>query len=129
MAKNEPEGAMNTIIGKGTRIEGNMEVSQSLRIDGVFKGSISTTDTLIVGSTGELVDVTIKVKNAIIGGVIKGNIVATNKVTLESTSRLEGDLTAKFLVIEEGAFFSGNCSSGDRGTIPSAGPKMPVKTG
>ncbi|MDP2984556.1 MAG: polymer-forming cytoskeletal protein [Candidatus Latescibacter sp.] len=130
MAKNEPEGAMNTIIGKGTKIEGNMEVAQSLRIDGVFKGSITTTDTLIVGSTGELIDVTIKVKNAVIGGIIKGHLVASNKVTLESTSRLEGDLTAKLLVIEEGALFSGNCASGgDRGEIPSAGPKMPAKIG
>jgi cytoskeletal protein CcmA (bactofilin family) len=130
MAKNEPEGAMNTIIGKGTKIEGSMEVSQSLRIDGVFKGSLSTTDTLIVGSTGELIDVTIKVKNAIIGGIIKGHVAATNKVTLESTSRLQGDLSAKLLVIEEGALFSGNCASGgDRGEIPPAGPKIPVKNG
>ena len=129
MGKNEPEGAMNTIIGKGTRIEGNMEVSQSLRIDGVFKGSISTTDTLIVGSTGELSDVTIKVKNAIIGGSIKGNVTASNKVTLESTSRLDGDLTAKLLVIEEGALFSGNCTSGEKAEVSSSGPKMPAKIG
>lgn len=118
MAKNnEPEGAMNTIIGKGTRIEGSMEVTQSLRIDGAFKGSLTTNDTLIVGSTGELVDVTLKVKNAIIGGIIKGNVSASNKVTLESTSRLEGDLSAKLLIIEEGALFSGNCRSGNH-TVP-----------
>ena len=110
---NEPEGAMNTIIGKGTKIEGTMDVTQSLRIDGSFKGSLNTNDTLIVGSTGELMDVTLKVKNAIIGGMVKGNVTATNKVTLESTSRLEGDLTAKLLIIEEGALFSGNCRSGD----------------
>ena len=124
MARNmEPEGAMNTIIGKGTRIEGNMEVSQSLRIDGSFKGTLSTSDTLIVGSTGELVDVTLKVKNAIIGGVIKGNVLAQNKVTLESTSRLDGDLTAKLLIIEEGALFSGNCRSGDHAGTPSMDDK------
>jgi cytoskeletal protein CcmA (bactofilin family) len=126
MAKNDPEGAMTTIIGKGTKIEGNMEVLQSLRIDGVFKGSIVTTDTLIVGSTGELVEAKIKVKNAIIGGIVKGDIIASNKVTLESTSRLEGNLTAKYLVIQEGAFFSGNCIS-DREEIPSPGAKMPLK--
>jgi cytoskeletal protein CcmA (bactofilin family) len=115
---NEPEGAMNTIIGKGTRIEGTMEVTQSLRIDGSFKGTLSTSDTLIVGSTGELSDVTLKVKNAIIGGVVKGNVNALNKVTLESTSRLEGDLAAKLLIIEEGALFTGNCKSGDRTGVP-----------
>ena len=115
MARNqEPEGAMNTIIGKGTSIEGSMEVTQSIRIDGAFKGSLKATDTLIVGSTGELKEVTVSVKNAIIGGKISGNVTASSKVTLESTSRLEGDLTAKLLVIEEGALFSGNCKSGEQ---------------
>ncbi len=111
---NEPEGVMNTIIGKGTKIEGQMEVTQSIRIDGTFKGSVSATDTLIVGTTGELNDVTVKVKNAIIGGKIKGSVSASNKVTLESTSNLDGDLTAKLLIIEEGALFSGNCRSGEK---------------
>jgi len=127
MAKhNEPEGVMNTIIGKGTKIEGSMEVSQSLRIDGTFKGSLSATDTLIVGTSGELTDVTVKVKNAIIGGKIKGNVAASNKVTLESTSNLEGDLSAKLLVIEEGALFSGNCKSGDKAEqgVPPFGKKI-----
>ena len=127
MARNqEPEGAMNTIVGKGTKIEGNMEVAQSIRIDGVFKGSLTATDTLIVGTTGELSDVTVNVKNAIIGGNIKGNIIASNKVTLETTSRLEGDLTAKLLIIEEGALFSGNCKSGDK--IDSQKPVMTQKS-
>jgi cytoskeletal protein CcmA (bactofilin family) len=108
---------MNTIIGKGTKFEGKLEVAQSLRIDGVFKGTIDASDTLIVGSTGELSDVTINVKNAIIGGKIKGNVNASSKVTLESSSKLEGDLSAKLLVIEEGALFSGNCRSGDRAEI------------
>ena len=115
---NEIEGAMNTIIGKGTRLEGSMEVTQSLRIDGSFKGQIKVADTLIVGTTGELNEVTVTVKNAIIGGNVKGNIVASSKVTLESSSRLEGDLTAKLLVIEEGALFTGNCTSGDNGKPP-----------
>ena len=123
---NEPEGAMNTIVGKGTKIEGSMEVSQSIRIDGVFKGSLKATDTLIVGTSGELNEVSVNVKNAIIGGKISGNVVATSKVTLESTSRLDGDLTAKLLIIEEGALFSGNCKSGDQMSIPS--PSIGKKT-
>lgn len=112
--QNDSEGVMNTIIGKGTKIEGQMEVAQSIRIDGKFKGSVSATDTLIVGTTGEMDDVSVKVKNAVIGGKIRGNVIASNKVTLESSSNLEGDLTAKLLVIEEGALFSGNCRSGEK---------------
>ena len=109
----EPEWAMNTIVGKNTTIIGKMEIAQSIRIDGTFKGSLTATDTLIVGSTGELSDVTIKVKNAIIGGNIKGYISATDRVTLEGTSRVEGDLTARLLTINEGASFFGNCKCGE----------------
>ena len=123
MAKNnEHEGAMNTMIGKDTRVEGSMKVSQSLRIDGFFKGNLSASETLIVGTTGELSEVTINVKNAIVGGKIKGNIIASSKVTLENSSRLDGDLTAKLLIIEEGALFSGNCRSGEQEKISS--PKL-----
>ena len=115
MAKqNQSEGVMNTIIGKGTKIEGQMEVAQSIRIDGSFKGTLTASETLIIGTSGEMNDVTVKVKNAIIGGKIKGKVTALNKVTLESTSTLDGDLTAKLLIIEEGALFSGNCASGDK---------------
>jgi cytoskeletal protein CcmA (bactofilin family) len=81
---------------------------------------------LIVGTTGELSDVTINVKNAIIGGKIKGNITASSKVILESSSRLEGDLTAKLLVIQEGSLFTGKCNSGD-GAV-SQKPQMEQKT-
>ncbi len=80
----EPERAMNNIIGKNTTIDGKMEIAQSIRIDGTFKGSLTATDTLIVGSTGELSDVTIKVKNAIIGGNTKGYITASDRITLVS---------------------------------------------
>jgi len=121
MAKNnDSEGAMNTIIGKGTKVEGKMEVASSVRIDGSFKGELKAIDTLIVGSTGELSDVTVNVKNAIIGGRIKGNVTASSKVTLESSSRLEGDLTAKLLIIEEGALFTGNCKSGEQVISPKS---------
>jgi cytoskeletal protein CcmA (bactofilin family) len=117
---NELEGAMNTIIGKGSKLEGKMTVAQSIRIDGSFKGEINATDTLIVGTTGELTDVSVNVKNAIIGGKIKGNVTASSKVTLESSSRLEGDLTAKLLVIEEGSLFTGNCKSGEQAISQAA---------
>jgi cytoskeletal protein CcmA (bactofilin family) len=119
---------MNTIIGKGTRLEGSMEVAQSLRIDGSFKGQLKASDTLIVGASGELTEVAVQVKNAIIGGKVRGNIVASGKVTLESSSRLEGDLTAKLLIIEEGALFTGNCRTGEesgRGQQPS-GARTPT---
>jgi cytoskeletal protein CcmA (bactofilin family) len=53
-----------------------------------------------------------KVKNAIIGGQLFGNVTAENKIELQSGSHVEGDLKTKRLVIDEGVFFEGNCSMG-----------------
>ena len=59
-----------------------------------------------------MVNASVKVKNAIIGGQLYGNILAENKIELQSGSHVEGDIKTKRLVIDEGVFFEGNCSMG-----------------
>ena len=103
------EEDISTVIGRDTSIDGLIEVGRSIRIDGTFKGRISVADTLIVDKSGKLTHVTVTVKDAIIRGTVTGHFTATNKVTFKSTSRFEGDLTTKLLVIEEGAVFIGKC--------------------
>ena len=100
-------GDLNTLIGKGTTFEGNLSVQHSLRIDGKFVGNIKSTDSIIVGKEG-IIEGEIDVKNAVIGGTVKGKITASGKVTLEATAVLVGKLKATKLVIAEGAVFDGN---------------------
>ena len=109
-------GAMNTIVGKGSAFEGSFQVESSIRVDGVLRGKLTASDTLVVGKEGEVkADVT--VKNAVVGGRFVGTLEASNKVVLESSSSLFGDLKAKLLVVEEGAVFRGKCESGDSDQI------------
>ena len=79
--------------------------------------------------TPYVVRASVKVKNAIIGGQLFGNIVAENKIELQSGSHVEGDIKTKRLVIDEGVFFEGNCSmgSGQRKSPPLAPPKPEEK--
>ena len=107
-------GVMNTIIGKGTVLNGTLKVEQSVRIDGKIKGEVNATETLVVGKTGELQEAKVRVKNAVIGGKLYGTVEASNRIILENQSVLLGDIKARLLVIEEGATFSGNCDSGDQ---------------
>jgi len=93
-------------IGGGTSVEGNIETKGSLRIDGKVKGTVKSGDTLTVGSNGEIIG-EVFVKNAIIGGRIEGNVVVEEKLILESTSYLNGNLRSNKLIIDEGAYFSG----------------------
>ncbi|NIR51389.1 polymer-forming cytoskeletal protein [candidate division KSB1 bacterium] len=102
-------GNLNTIIGKGSSFDGNLKVQSTLRVDGKVKGNITTSESLIVGKEGNI-DGEISVRNAIIGGKLKGKLNATGKVVLEANSMFRGELKTSKLVIDEGAVFEGNCS-------------------
>ena len=112
----EPENQTMTsgqtsIIAQGCKFDGKVQVNGTLRVEGEFKGSIGTPENLVIGKTG-VVHADVKVKNAIIGGQLFGNMVAENKIELQSGSHVEGDIKTKRLVIDEGVFFEGNCSMG-----------------
>lgn len=108
----EKDVGMNTVVGKGSTLEGTFHIESSVRIDGILKGELTCSDTVVVGKDGD-VEANLKVKNAIIGGRVVGAIVADNRVILQATCSLLGDLKAKLLVVEEGAILKGNCDLGD----------------
>ncbi|HZL86703.1 MAG TPA: polymer-forming cytoskeletal protein [Candidatus Krumholzibacteria bacterium] len=112
MDTNVQEGRINSILGKGCKFKGTIEVEGTLRIDSEFEGVVNCPETLVVGKTG-IVRAEINVKNAIIGGKVIGNITATNKIELQSGSHIEGDITTHRLVIDEGVFFEGSCKMGE----------------
>lgn len=108
---NVQEGRINSILGKGCKFKGTIEVEGTLRIDSEFEGVVNCPETLVVGKTG-LVRAEINVKNAIIGGKVIGNINASNKIELQSGSHIEGDINTHRLVIDEGVYFEGSCKMG-----------------
>ena len=103
---------MNTILGKGTQLEGTLTVNGGIRIDGEIRGKVTCTDTISVGSDG-VIEADLEAKHAIIGGKVKGNILASEKLELKSTSVVIGEITSKSLVVEEGSVFHGKCHMRD----------------
>ena len=61
------QATLNSMLGQGCKIKGEIEIQGTMRIDGQFEGSISCPDTLIIGKSG-VVKAEVKVKNAVIGG-------------------------------------------------------------
>ena len=114
------EGGLNTIIGKDSIIEGTIEVQGGLRIDGIVRGRISATESLAVGDSGRIeADLTVRI--AVIGGEVVGNIFAQDRIELQSKAVVEGDITTKNLIVEEGAVFHGRCNmkNSSSQTVPS----------
>lgn len=99
---------MDTIIGKETVFQGVISATGAIRIDGEFKGEIKVKGDLVIGESGK-VEAAVEARNVLIAGYLKGNILASGKVDLSPTAKLVGDIKVKNLIIEEGAFFKGNC--------------------
>lgn len=114
---------LNTIIGKGTTIEGSIKLQNSLRVDGKIKGNVNTPESIVVGKDGEI-NGEITVGNAVVGGKVEGKIEAKGKVVLESKSSFSGEMITAKLVIDEGAFFDGQCTMSDNNRERKSVPKF-----
>lgn len=99
---------IETLIGAGSTINGDIVANNSLLINGVVTGNVSTESTIRVGTTG-VIKGNVKARSAIIGGVIEGNLDTEESTILGSQARLMGDLRTTKLKIEEGATFEGRC--------------------
>jgi cytoskeletal protein CcmA (bactofilin family) len=97
-----------TIINKDIKFRGHLKFDHTVRIEGIFQGTIESFGDLIIGPSGE-VEADIKTKNLEHFGKLKGNIIAENKISLKKNSFLRGDLTCKDLEIESGSKFTGTC--------------------
>lgn len=116
--KNKGEKGLNTIIGKDSIVEGTLQIEGEIRIEGTVKGKISSTESLTVGDGGTI-EADLNTKIAIIGGNVNGNIFASEKIELQSTAKVEGEITTKNLTVEEGAVFHGKCNMKDTVQPPS----------
>ena len=101
-------GAENTIIGKNISIEGSIRGSEHLLIDGSMQGNIEMEKhNFTVGSNGR-VKGEIKALNVKISGQMIGNIKTQGKVEITREADFMGDIRAKGISIEDGAYFKGS---------------------
>ncbi|MCK4540680.1 MAG: polymer-forming cytoskeletal protein [Spirochaetales bacterium] len=100
---------INSIVGDGTRFKGELKLNGLLRIDGDFLGTIKTPDKVLIGKGGRA-ECTIEAGTVVIGGILKGNIIATEKVIILSTGILLGNVSAPRLIVEEGVILDGSCT-------------------
>lgn len=106
--KQVEDNIVNSIIGEGSEFKGEFAINGLLRIDGKFKGTIETDGKVLIGKSGEA-NTDIKARVVVIGGVVRGNIFASERVIMLSTGQMYGNIITPSLVMEDGVFFDGNC--------------------
>ncbi len=106
----EISNSSNT-ISKETSIDGNVETTGNLRIEGKVKGNIRARSKVVMGSSGE-VEGKIYAQTADIEGTVKGTVQVEGLLTLKSNAHIKGDINTGKLVMEAGAVFDGRCKMG-----------------
>ncbi len=114
-----------TVIGNGARLEGNLIAAASLRIEGTVTGTITADGDVIIAPEAE-VAADIQSTNTTLGGHYTGNVVATGTIELTSTARVEGNLTCRSLIVNQGAIFSGQSIMDSGVKKPAAVPAAPA---
>jgi cytoskeletal protein CcmA (bactofilin family) len=125
MKKENPieKSDIKAFLGPGSQFEGKLIFDEIVRLDGNFRGEITSRDTLIVGKTAEL-QAEVTVGTLIISGRLKGNIKASVRVELRAPAVVEGTIDAPILVVEDGVVFNGSITMAKEGkTAPEEDKK------
>ena len=102
--------SINTLIGPGSFVSGDVKINGFIRVDGDIDGKIETSSNVIIGEKARIRG-HIDAASVVIGGIVIGDITAPKGIKLLSNSVLIGNVTTKSIQIEENVVFNGHCIS------------------
>lgn len=100
--------SINTIIGLGSAVSGDVHANGFIRVDGDIDGNLESTGNIIIGDKARI-NGSINALSIVIGGIVLGDIFAPNGIKLLSSSAVIGNIATKKLEIEENVIFHGHC--------------------
>ncbi|MCB9899136.1 MAG: polymer-forming cytoskeletal protein [Planctomycetes bacterium] len=110
-----------TVIGADIHIKGEMTFQKPVRLVGTFEGSITGQGELQVAK-GAACKANVTSSSITVDGIVEGNLVAAEKVQLNTSGVVRGDIVAGKMIMAEGASFFGQCSVGPE-AVKAAGGK------
>lgn len=94
-------------IGKSISIKGDLTGNEDLVIEGTVEGRVDLPNNqLTVGANG-VVKAEVQAKAVVVVGRVAGNVEGTERVEIQATGVVEGDVTSPRLVVAEGAVLNG----------------------
>jgi cytoskeletal protein CcmA (bactofilin family) len=98
--------SVNTIIGPGTSVSGNVESGGFTRVDGNVQGDIKAKGRVVIGERARMKS-NISGTSVTIGGVVFGNVLASERLTVLATGLIMGDVITRRIQADEGCLIHG----------------------
>lgn len=99
---------IDTLIGKNTKLQGIVEGTGTIRVDGELTGDLIVEGNVVIGPDGKIIG-NVKCDNLFNSGAIRGNAKCNEQLRLASTATLFGDVDVKTFIVDENAIFEGKC--------------------
>ena len=108
MRKETPieKSEIKAFLGPGSQFEGKLVFNEIVRLDGAFRGEVTSHDTLIVGESADI-QADVQVGTLILSGKFKGNIKAKSRVELRAPAQVDGTIETPALSVEDGVALNG----------------------
>ena len=100
------DSLVNSLVGAGSAIDGDLDVEGMLRVDGDLRGSLRVTGKVVVGSLGR-VEASIRARSAIIGGTVKGDVYVSEQLRLLAGGVIVGNVYAPRIEVEDNTVING----------------------
>lgn len=101
-------GNVRTVLGGETVFRGTLKFDESLKIDGRFEGTIESPGFLLIEEGAEVV-ADVKVAVIVVGGTVRGDVEATDRLEMLPGGRLIGNVRSPHLIVAEGTELRGRC--------------------
>jgi cytoskeletal protein CcmA (bactofilin family) len=109
------------MIARPSKIEGRISGSGEIIVNGLVNGTIEATGTVRIAQQGQ-VDATVHGKIVSVAGTVSGDITADERIELETSAHVDGNITAPRILIKDGATFRGQVNMREPANRP------PVRT-
>jgi len=107
MASSKKESfSINTIIGPGTSVSGDVESGGFTRVDGNVQGNVKARGRVVIGEKARMKS-NISGTSITVGGVVFGNVLASERLVVLATGLVMGDIITRRIQAEEGCLIHG----------------------
>lgn len=101
-------GGQAAVLGPSIEVDGKLKGDEDLVVEGRIKGTVMLKQhTLTVGSQGRL-DAEVYAHSILVDGTVHGDLYASERVSIRKTARIEGNILAPRISLEDGAKFRGS---------------------
>ncbi|HTP67485.1 MAG TPA: polymer-forming cytoskeletal protein [Dongiaceae bacterium] len=105
-------GKAAACVSQGIKIKGEVTGSEDLFIDGIVDGKINLANSVLTVGPNATVKAEITSRELVIRGRTEGKLTASERIQIWNTARVQGDLRAERISIEEGAELHGKLEAG-----------------